>query len=94
MEYVNKGSLHTLIQQTYQNSNSFTEKQAFKYFIQTVSAVYFLHENNLVHRDIKPENLLLDDKDQIKLCDFGWCVELTIGNRITFCQLNTPSKIT
>ena len=85
MEYVNKGSLHTLIQQTYQNSNSFTEKQAFKYFIQTVSAVYFLHENNLVHRDIKPENLLLDDKDQIKLCDFGWCVELTIGNRITFC---------
>jgi serine/threonine protein kinase len=61
------------------------EKTAFHYFIQTSSAVLFLHENNLVHRDLKPENILVDENNNIKLCDFGWCVELSMGNRVTFC---------
>jgi len=37
-----------------------------------------------VHRDLKPENLLIDDDNNIKLCDFGWCVELE-GSRSTVC---------
>jgi len=81
MEYINNGSLFNLIKK----HNRLSEQKAFKYFIQTVSAVNFLHENNLIHRDLKPENLLLNENDDIKLCDFGWCVELSIGNRITFC---------
>lgn len=36
-----------------------------------VSALASAHENGLVHRDIKPENVLISDRRQIKVADFG-----------------------
>jgi serine/threonine protein kinase len=81
MDYANNQNLFTLINK----KNGMSENEAFKYFIQTAAAVYFLHEHNLIHRDLKPENILIDNNDNVKLCDFGWCVELEIGNRSTFC---------
>jgi serine/threonine protein kinase len=81
MDYVNSGTLFTHIKK----NKFFDERKSFKYFIQVVAAINFLHSNNLVHRDLKPENVLIDDNDNLKLCDFGWCVDLTTGNRVTFC---------
>jgi serine/threonine protein kinase len=82
LEYATGGTLFNLIKR---NKNGFDEATAFKYFIQAAAAVQFIHEHGLVHRDLKPENLLLTDKGIVKLCDFGWCVELSMGNRQTFC---------
>lgn len=81
MDYSNSGTVFNLIKK----SKGVDEKKAFKYFIQTVAAVHFLHEHGLVHRDLKPENLLIDQQGNVRLCDFGWCVDITTGNRITFC---------
>ena len=81
LEYLNKGDLYKLIRKKQINK----ENQCYSYFIQIVNAVLFLHENNLIHRDIKPENILLNDNNEIKLCDFGCCAESGIGNRTTFC---------
>ena len=81
MEYASKGNLFYYI-----NKNSYlTEEKSFKFFIQIVNAIYFLHKNDLIHRDIKPENILMFHNGIVKLCDFGWCTNLDGGQRITFC---------
>ena len=81
MEWAPFGSLFDYIRK----SKSLSEELSFSFFIQVANAIYFLHQNDMIHRDIKPENLLLFEKNNIKLCDFGWCVRLNGGQRGTFC---------
>jgi serine/threonine protein kinase len=42
-----------------------------EYVKQIADALHYIHNRNLIHRDIKPENLLLNQKDQVLLSDFG-----------------------
>ena len=41
------------------------------YVRQIVDALDYLHQQNLVHLDIKPQNLLLGQKNEVLLADFG-----------------------
>uniref|UniRef100_A0A8C0IA48 non-specific serine/threonine protein kinase n=1 Tax=Bubo bubo TaxID=30461 RepID=A0A8C0IA48_BUBBB len=51
-----------------------------------VSAVQYCHQKHIVHRDLKAENLLLDADMNIKIADFGFSNEFTVGNKLdTFC---------
>lgn len=56
------------------------EDEARKFFQQIISAVQYCHKHKIVHRDLKPENLLLDDKMDIKIADFGLSNIMTDGN--------------
>ncbi|KAF4073379.1 hypothetical protein AMELA_G00258140 [Ameiurus melas] len=62
------------------------EVEARAKFRQIVSAVHYCHQKNIVHRDLKAENLLLDADSNIKIADFGFSNEFTLGNKLdTFC---------
>lgn len=83
MEYVEGGDSMTLLKNDNMNSDyepSFVcsrsdtvmgEGQAAKVFRQLLSAMKYLHFNNIAHRDLKPENLLLTASGNLKLADFG-----------------------
>ncbi|KAM8927394.1 serine/threonine-protein kinase Chk1 isoform 2-T2 [Pelodytes ibericus] len=48
-----------------------SDYDAHTFFMQLIAGVEYLHSLGITHRDIKPENLLLDDRDRLKISDFG-----------------------
>ena len=73
-EYMKRGALISLIK-----DNNISEHQVWEYFNQLINGIEYLHNLNIIHRDIKPENMLIDDKNTLKLADFGLSVKLKEG---------------
>lgn len=61
-------------------------KLALHILRQVASALQVASENGIVHRDIKPENILLTNKGEAKVADFG-LAQLTLqGERVSLTQ--------
>eukprot|EP00931_Biecheleriopsis_adriatica_P094064 TRINITY_DN67771_c0_g1_i1.p1 TRINITY_DN67771_c0_g1~~TRINITY_DN67771_c0_g1_i1.p1 ORF type:complete len:370 (+),score=51.17 TRINITY_DN67771_c0_g1_i1:29-1138(+) len=63
MDYCAKGSLDDRLE----NERS----RMCSYFEQAMKGICFVHSRDIIHVDLKPANLLITDKHEIKVADFG-----------------------
>mgnify|MGYP001068457702 CR=1 FL=1 len=75
IEYAGKELFDYIVQR-----GKMPEDEARRFFQQIIAAVEYCHRHKIVHRDLKPENLLLDDKLNVKIADFGLSNIMTDGN--------------
>ena len=76
---------------TYIHQHSIPElhSKSDKIFTELLSAIDYLHRNNVIHRDIKPENILIDHTHKVTVCDFGLSKAFVINrNTPKVCSLN------
>jgi serine/threonine-protein kinase len=66
IEYVDGVNLRQAMQ-----AGGLSPRDALSIVPQICEALQFAHDEGVVHRDIKPENILLDQRGQVKIADFG-----------------------
>lgn len=69
-------------------SDSAWFRRVARFGIQAAEGLHYAHEQGIVHRDIKPANLLLDERDELFVTDFGLAstqetADLTVSGHVT-----------
>lgn len=67
MEYIKGIDLETKLDK----ENKLSISESLRYFGQILSALEFAHSHKVIHRDIRPSNILIDEKNNVKITDFG-----------------------
>jgi len=57
---------------------------------EVLKALHYLHSLHRVHRDIKTDNILLNDRGEVKLADFGFAIQLTETKSRRKTVIGTP----
>lgn len=67
MEYMDLGTLDSLLR----THGTFSEPKLADVARQVLNGLNYLHGHKIIHRDLKPSNLLVNDKMEVKIADFG-----------------------
>ena len=88
MEYIGQNSLFTFLKTV--PNRRLCEGDCVKIGLQILQALKYLHDKEIIHRDIKLENILVDERMNIKLIDFGFSICIAPEKTVSvFC--GTPS---
>ncbi|MFH1226917.1 MAG: tetratricopeptide repeat protein [Planctomycetota bacterium] len=74
MDYIEGKSLESLIKD---KTNPLAPKRIAGIIRQISDALHYAHSQGIIHRDIKPSNILVDNKEDAYLTDFGIAKQLT-----------------
>jgi serine/threonine protein kinase/Tfp pilus assembly protein PilF len=88
MKFVEGGQLDEVVRRA-----PMSIRRAVELMLRLARTVHYAHEHNVLHRDIKPGNILLDQKGEPHLTDFGLArlVETESTMTRTLEVLGTPS---
>ena len=79
MRYAPNGSLEAKV-----NREGFlSEAEATRYILKVADALRFVHEHKMTHLDVKPDNILLSEKDEPWLVDFGLSKQYDYAGKAT-----------
>jgi serine/threonine protein kinase len=67
MEYFKSRTLHSLVQK----KGRMKIREFYSISTQIAEGLSALHKKNILHRDLSFENILINDKDKVKITDFG-----------------------
>lgn len=67
MEYFKSRGLEAVMEEI----GCFETLEGLEILLQMASGMAAAHEEGVIHRDLKPSNILIDDKWQVKVVDFG-----------------------
>ncbi|XBW37147.1 hypothetical protein QEN19_002725 [Hanseniaspora menglaensis] len=85
MEYMSGGNLADVV-----TNCLLTDLQIRFVCKEVLKGLQFLHENGIVHRDIKSDNILLNEKGNIKISDFGFCALIKEEDSKRNTMVGTP----
>src|SRR5438105_7017020 len=88
MKFIEGGQLDEVVRRA-----RLSIRQAAELIAKVARTVHYAHEHNILHRDIKPGNILLDQKGEPLLTDFGLARLVEAESTVTRTRevLGTPS---
>lgn len=87
LDYINGGDLS----QKLKSEEYFDEDTSRNYFQQIITAVSYMHSQNVIHRDLKLENILINlNTSQLTIIDFGLSILTKSSSQLLKTKCGTP----
>jgi serine/threonine protein kinase len=90
-EFMSNGSLEAVLNRVKRGEvpSFWTHNNITKMMIGVLLGMKYLHSKDIIHRDLKPGNILLDEKGQIRIADFGTAKLEEFGTTTTASVIGT-----